>query len=62
MTEGGVSKKLTVAAAGIAALLALKDAQSSYLAYSIVGGIILISLSAMGLQAFLDRKNGGQKG
>ena len=55
--SNGVSKKLTVAGIGIASLISLKDAQPSILAYSIVAGIVLITLSAIGLQALLDKKN-----
>ena len=55
--SNGVSKKLTTAGIGIASLITLKDAQPSILAYSIVAGIVLITMSAIGLQAFLDKRN-----
>ena len=57
--SNGVSKKLTASGIGIAALISLKDAQPSILAYSIAGGIVLITLLAISVQAWLDR-NGGK--
>ena len=54
--DNGVSKKLTTAGIGIASLITLKDAQPSVLAYSIVAGIVVITLSAIGLQALIDKK------
>lgn len=52
----GVSKKLTVAGVGIAGLLATIKVQSSILAYMVVAGIVVITLTAIGVQAYLDSK------
>jgi len=60
MTEGGTSKKLTVAGIGIAALLAVTKAEQSYLSYFAEAGITAITLAAIAVQAWLDMKNGGQ--
>ena len=55
MNGNGVSKKLTIAGIGIASLISLKDAQPSILAYCLVAGIVIITLSAIVLQAKLDQ-------
>lgn len=52
----GVSKKLTVSGIGIAGLLATIKVQPSILAYMVVVGIVVITLTAIGVQAYLDSK------
>jgi hypothetical protein len=61
MTEGGVSKKTTIAAVGIAAELTLAGtAKPSTLTFFVAVAIGVITLAAIGVQAFLDyKKNGG---
>lgn len=61
----GVSKKLTVAGVGIAALLTLGKTEASDLATLVASGIIGITLVAIAAQTFLDyiskkEVNGGQ--
>jgi hypothetical protein len=57
MTEGGTSKKVTVAGVGIAAELALAGTSTpSKLAYFVAVAIAVITLTAIGVQAFLDYK------
>lgn len=60
----GVSKKLTVAGVGIAALLTLARAEANTLSFYVAVSITVITLTAIGVQAFLDYKgkdaNGGQ--
>ncbi len=65
MTEGGTSKKLTVASVGIGAELALAGTgEPSKLTFFVAVAIAVITLSAILVQAFLDYKskeaNGGQ--
>jgi hypothetical protein len=57
MTEGGTSKKVTVVASGVAALLALA-AQDNHdmLSFFVAVGITIVTLSAIGVQALLDYK------
>lgn len=56
----GVSKKLTVAGVGIAALLTLADNEPNYLTYLVGAGIFLITWLAIIVQAQIDKKNGGK--
>jgi len=55
MTEGGTSKKVTVAGVGIAAELALAGtADASKLTFFVAVAIAVITLAAIGVQALLD--------
>lgn len=57
MTEGGTSKKVTVAGVGITAELALAaTAKPNTLTFFVAIAIAVITLSAIGVQAFLDYK------
>jgi hypothetical protein len=55
MTEGGTSKKVTVAGVGIAAELALAGTtEPGTLPFFVAVAIALITLTAIGVQALLD--------
>ena len=59
MSDTGVSKKLTVTAVGIAALLTLAQSEPNTLAYYVAVSITVITLSAIAVQALLDYKKNG---
>lgn len=56
----GVSKKLTIAGVGIAALLTLSQSEVNTLAFYVAVSITVITLVAVATQAFLDYKNGNK--